>query len=293
MTMTARAIQQTLHSARDMPDVLDLYRWAVQDPETHAALLRVVYERLNPGRHAVTLREDFAGTSADAVAWVALAEGRRAVAVERDPETLAWARRRAARILGPRAAALTFIQGDVDRIGRADAPAADIITALNFSVLHLRERKVLVSYLRHARDGLLPGGALVLNLFGGAAAIRPHVERHRVTPKPRLPGDRAVAPFDYLWEVCRAGSSSGHVDCAIHFDLGGRELRDAFVYAWRLWSPRDILAACAEAGFARAQLWRHTYDPARGAQGVFLVAVAPEAVDALPRWTAYVVAQRA
>jgi len=54
-------------------DTLELYRWAVQDPETHATVLRLMYERLHPGRTPMLLREDFAGTSAEAVAWLALA----------------------------------------------------------------------------------------------------------------------------------------------------------------------------------------------------------------------------
>ena len=53
-------------------DRLELYRWAVQDPETHAVVLRTMYERLRPGRQPAILREDFAGTSAESVAWVML-----------------------------------------------------------------------------------------------------------------------------------------------------------------------------------------------------------------------------
>ena len=72
-------------------DTLELYRWAVQDPETHAVLLCTIYERLRPGRHPVILREDFAGTAAESVAWVALEKGRRAIAVDLDGPTLEWA----------------------------------------------------------------------------------------------------------------------------------------------------------------------------------------------------------
>src|SRR5687767_6970524 len=94
-------------------DILELYRWAVQDPETHAEVLRIMYESVHPGRSPTVLREDFAGTAAESVAWVALQEGRAAVAVDLDRETLRWARHRAERILGSEAECIEFIEGDV------------------------------------------------------------------------------------------------------------------------------------------------------------------------------------
>jgi hypothetical protein len=81
----------SLHDATCGPtamDRLELYRWAVQDPETHAIVLCTMYERLRSGRHPVILREDFAGTSAESVAWVILRHGRRAIAVDLDGPTL-------------------------------------------------------------------------------------------------------------------------------------------------------------------------------------------------------------
>jgi len=133
------------------PDSLELYRWAVQDPETHAMLLELVYERVRGGRSPEVLREDFAGTSAESVAWVALAEGRRAVAVDRDGATLAWARRRAGVILGEDAARVRFVEGDVRAVAPPEVPEADVIAALNFSVCYLHRRAALVAYLEHAR----------------------------------------------------------------------------------------------------------------------------------------------
>jgi hypothetical protein len=45
----------------DPLDTLELYRWAVQDPETNAVVLRTMYERLRPGRQPVGLRGHFRG----------------------------------------------------------------------------------------------------------------------------------------------------------------------------------------------------------------------------------------
>src|SRR5262245_32545212 len=120
-------------------DTLELYRWAVQDPETHAVVLRIMYEQVRSGRHPDVLREDFAGTSAESVAWLALRRGQRAIAVELDGATLAWAQRRAVRLLGARAGEIQFVEGDVRRVGPPEIPPADIIAALNFSILGLRD----------------------------------------------------------------------------------------------------------------------------------------------------------
>ena len=124
----------------------------MQDPETHAIVLRTMYERLRPGRKPVILREDFAGTSAESVAWVILQHGRRAIAVDVDGPTLEWAQRRAVRLLGPLASEIAFVQGDVRGVGPPEVPA-DIISVLNYSILYQREPEELLSYLRHASRG--------------------------------------------------------------------------------------------------------------------------------------------
>jgi SAM-dependent methyltransferase len=286
-------------SPADRPDALELYRWAVQDPETHATVLRLMFERLHPGHQPRVLREDFAGTSAEAVAWLALGAERQAVAVDRDAQTLAWARRRARRLLGPRAEQLRFVEADVMSVAPPVVPAADIVSVLNFSVLYLHDAAQLQTYLRHAWHCLASPGLLVLNLFGGRGALQPRIDTHRVTPRPRLMGEVAVPPFDYLWEQRAADPVTRRLDCRIHFRLPdptgrstGLQWRDAFRYDWRLWSLGELDAALREAGFSAVQVWRHTYDPTRGAQGVFLGAVDPADLEGLDLWTAYVVAVR-
>jgi SAM-dependent methyltransferase len=279
-------------------DTLELYRWAVQDPETHAIVLSTIYERLRPGRHAMVLREDFAGTSAESVAWVALARGR-AVAVDLDGPTLEWAQRRAVRILGAYASGVSFVRGDVRTIGPPEVPGADIISVLNFSILYQHDEEELRSYLQNALKGLAPCGILVLNLFGGAPAVQTGTTRRRVTPQPRLPGEAPIQPFDYLWEVRSYDPASARLDCRIHFAVPdpreperSHEWRDAFSYDWRLWSVHELAGACTGAGFSDVQVWRHTYDPSKGDAGVFLGSVEPDSLPALESWNAYVVACR-
>jgi SAM-dependent methyltransferase len=278
-------------------DLLELYRWAVQDPETHAVVLCTMYERLRPGRHPLLLREDFAGTCAESVAWVALQKGRHAIAVDLDGATLAWAERRAVRLLGARASEIEFLRHDVRMASPPEVPHADVIAVLNFSILYWRQPEELDSYLRHALNGLAPGGILVLNLFGGPATVKPGTTRHWVTPQPRLPSEPPISAFEYLWEVRSYDPASERIDCRIHFarpdpeaPAQNHEIRDAFTYDWRLWSVDALVAACARAGFSDVQVWRHTYDASKGAAGVFLGSVEPESLLALESWTAYIVA---
>lgn len=274
-------------------DVLELYRWAVQDPETHAMVLQVMYERTRPGQTAKVLREDFAGTSAESIAWAALDSQRTAIAVDLDGTTLAWARQRGERLLGTRVAQVTFIEGDALTTGvEQGAVAADITSVLNFSIYYLREPATLASYLAHAREVMAPSGILVMNLFGGPDSVAIGTTHTRVDRSPRLSTERGIAPFDYQWEVRAFDPTTRALECRIHFVVDGRELRDAFSYQWQLWSIDELLAACKTAGFASAQLWRHTYDPAKGAAGVFLGPVEASAVESLPQWTAYIVAAR-
>jgi SAM-dependent methyltransferase len=278
-------------------DLLELYRWAVQDPETHVAVLARMYAALRPGRRPTVLREDFAGTSAEAVAWVAAGEDRQALAIDLDAPTLAWAERRAARLLGARAAEVRFLVDDVRAVAPPRVAAADIISALNFSVLYFHQRAELIDYFRHALGALAPDGMLVMNLFGGPGAMRASIDRRQVTPRPRHPRENAPAPFEYQWEQLRFDAVTARLDCAIHFEVpaaapGASPLvaRDAFRYAWRLWTLPELTLAMREAGFAATQVWRHTYDPSHQRQPVFLGAV--DRIEGLDTWTAYVIGLR-
>lgn len=283
------------------PDLLELYRWAVQDPETHATVLDIMHRAGRPAHPALVLREDFAGTSADSVAWIALGGDapRRAVAIDLDAAALRWAGDRAALLLGPRAAAIEFACRDALGTVPPEAPEADILSVLNFSIQYLSDPATLSAYLDVARRSLAPGGILVANLFGGRGARLPSIDRRRVEPAPRLPAERPIAPFDYVWEVRSWDPATRVADCRIHFEVadaaspgGRRRIDDAFRYDFRLWEPREVMEAAARAGFGAVEFWRHTYDPSKGAAGVFLGAVDPGAVAELSTWTGYIVARR-
>lgn len=278
-------------------DRLELYRWATQDPETQVAVMAIIFGRLRPRSRPGVLREDFAGTAADAVAWVAAGATRRAIAVDRDAATIAWARRRAARILGRSVRRIQFITADVSKVAPPAVPAADIISVLNFSVCYFHRRAELGRYFRHARSCLRPDGLLILNLFGGPGARCALVEKHQITPRPRLTGESALPPFEYQWEQRSWHPATRRLDCRIHFvvppvgrSAPPRTIRNAFRYDWRLWTVSELTTLLRHAGFAEVQLWRHTADPARGTSGIFLGPVA--SIPRLAPWIAYLVAIR-
>lgn len=236
---------------------LDLYQYAVQDPDRQAAVLAAIYQHCRPGLEALRLREDFAGNAADARAWLAADPRRSAVAVEADRATLRAARRAAA--ADAMRARLQLIEADVTRLPAAAHAPVDLLCALNYSIGYLHRRPVLVDYLRRARQALAPQGVIVLNTFGGAAALQPGVMRHPIEPPP----EAALPAFDYCWEVRDYDPISARIDCRIHFEWRDRRGRprampDAFVYRWRLWSPMELMEAMHEAGYVRARAWRHT-----------------------------------
>ena len=204
------------------PHPLELYRWATQAPDTQAAVLEYIFRRLRPNRRPAVWREDFAGTAADATAWVAAHSTHRAIAVEHEAAVVTWAQRRARRLLGAQAKRLQFVTADVLATAPPQVAPADILSVLNFSICYFHAAAALRDYFRHARRCLKPDGVLVLNLFGGAGATRVRFDRHLVTPQAGRLREPAPPPFEYHWEHRAWRAAGRRIDCRIH-------LKDVFV----------------------------------------------------------------
>lgn len=246
------------------PHRLELYEHAVQQPGAEAALLGRMYEAMNEGEVAGLLREDFAGTCAVAAAWCESHPERQAMAIENHGPTLRWAERQRGEIED-----LHLVEADVMAVA---SPKVDVTAALNFSTLIYHDEAALLAYLRHARKGLLPGGVLVMDLFGGPGAQR------------RGTQTRPADGFTYQWEQRAFDAVTHRIDCRIHFTLpDGQEIKSAFRYDWRLWTPPELLTLLAKAGFGRVEVWSEAKNGRIGP-----VKRIPPVED----WVVYLVAQR-
>jgi len=222
----------------------DLYRWCVQDSSRMGAFVHAVH-----GGEPRVLREDFAGPTGLACAWVSGDASRSAVAVDIDPEPLAHV-----------PATLAMRRG-----GRLDlrcddsmtcAAKADVVAALNFAACELHERPALLAYFRAVLGRLNSGGVLVLDIYGGSTACE--TGRKQATarvPKsdPRFPG-MAGKKIGYTWQQVSHDAKTGRVENRISFKFEGDSFADAFVYDWRLWSITELRDLLTESGFGRVEL---------------------------------------
>jgi hypothetical protein len=77
----------------------------------------------------------------------------------------------------------------------------------------------------------------------------------------------------------------------MHFALpGGGELRDAFVYDWRLWSIPELRDAMAEAGFASTEVHDRLGDAIDGDGNLMVRPVRGEELD--DTFVVYIVARK-
>jgi SAM-dependent methyltransferase len=243
-----------------------LYTAAVQSVEADIAFFRRVY-RKERGRSFRRLREDFCGTAVLAHDWVRRGSDHHAWGVDLDRETLAWGRARYGPRLGRAARRLHLICRDVLDVHE---PAVDVVAALNFSYFVFRTRDALRRYFRQVRRSLARGGMLFLDAWGGTEAMSEEVERRRVAASTAFDGTKLPA-FTYVWEQELFNPIDHAMRCHIHFELrGGRRLRRAFSYPWRLWTLPELRELLLEAGFAAAQVYVEGWDEeADEADGIF------------------------
>jgi SAM-dependent methyltransferase len=230
---------------------LALYQQAVQHPLAEAFFLARVYEDYNDGQQARTLREDFCGSAAVSMGWIMADPDRRAVAVDNDAPTLAFAREQIDEQLGHAGQAISLVGDDVLHVHE---PKADLIASLNFSTLIWHDRPSLLHYFQQTLANLNPGGVFVMDLFGGPGAMHIGTQNREMM----LEDDTEAI---YHWEQRSFDCLTHRIDCRIHFTLpDGTQRRDAFVYDWRLWSIPELLELFHEAGFEQPQVWCDSLD---------------------------------
>lgn len=262
-----------------MLDRFACYELCVQSPRHIVTMLRAIHAGLardGAGAAAsggpVVLREDFCGTAAVSRRWCE-SEHTRAVAVDLDAQTLAWAQERVrhaglldriafhradstAKPIASRAAASALPSPHA----APPSEACDAVFVGNFSIGYIHRRADLMRYLRHSLDRLRAGvmgpGVFVCDTYGGAGAFRLGQTRRRHPGK----GHELI---HYLWCHEEADPITGMVTNSISFDIestltGQIEVRlpRTFVYRWRLWSIAELREAMLEVGFDRVEVYR-------------------------------------
>jgi SAM-dependent methyltransferase len=227
-----------------------LYQWSVQNPEFEVGFMDKVYKRLNKSRPLV-LREDFCGTALAAKEWVESHPERQAIGLDLDEETLEWGRKNNVDNLGPHASRVDLRLEDVRT---TTTPLADVVCALNFSYYLFSEFRELVSYFRHVRQSLKPGGIVFLDTYGGWESQQVKVEPRKV--------EGPEGNFTYIWDQAEYNPVDNMALCHIHFKFpDGKKWKKAFTYHWRLYTPAEVRDALLEAGFRHVEsLWDHEDD---------------------------------
>lgn len=241
--------------AKRIPDKHELYERAVQNPAAEVHFMSRVYKAYR-GEAARVLREDFCGTGAVSCEWVRSVGDRTAYGIDLDASTLAWGFEHHVMPLGDAGRRVRLIEGDV----RDRYPfKADVVVALNFSYFVFKERAEMLAYVKGVHRSLASRGIFVLDLFGGPEAQIVQEESTRY-------GD-----FTYVWDQADYNPVTGEILCYIHFKLrGGRVMRRAFTYDWRLWSMPEMGDILREAGFSRVDAYWEGTDRATGeGNGVF------------------------
>ena len=253
----------------------ELYEEAVQAVDAEVEFLEETFRALR-GRDAVSFREDFCGTASAACEWVRTGEGRYAIGVDNDAETLDWGRRhRVARLTEQDRARVKLIEADVRTV---DTEQVDLIGAFNFSYWMFETRDMLRDYFRSCHDALVDDGILFLDAFGGPDSIEVQKEKTKFDN------------FTYIWDQAEFHPVTQHMVCHIHFKFpDGSKIKRAFTYEWRMWTLPEIRELLLEAGFKSARVfWEGEDDDGEG-NGEFTETDRGESDLA---WVCYIVAEK-
>jgi SAM-dependent methyltransferase len=251
-----------------------LYEQSVQNVDVETEFLEQTFYSIRK-RRPVLFREDFCGTAAAACRWVSGNRRHRAIAIDIDPDVLAWGRKHnAGKLTSAQRKRLTLVEGDV-RLVRT--PAVDILAAFNFSYWCFRERHVLLDYFRRVRDTLVGDGLFFIDVFGGAEAFNECREKTK------------YGSFSYVWEQASYEPISGEYVCHIHFRFkDGSKLKRAFSYHWRLWTLPELRDLLVEAGFSRIHVYWEGEDDEGEPSGEYSLV---DQGENDPAWITYVVAE--
>ncbi len=256
-------------------DPYQLYQNAVQAPESDIEFFEQRFLEARR-RTPLRLREDFAGAGFLSLNWALSDPERTAVAVDVDPEPVAWGYLH------------NFGEGNGDGADRVEQVVGDAredhggdfdaVCAMNFSFCILQKRQELLAYLKSACTALVEDGVIFLELCGGTELETTATE------------EREIEGGTYIWEQAAFNPINHELTCFIHFILeDGTRLHRAFEYTWRLWSIPEVRELLAEAGFARSEVyWEAVNDEGEGTGEYHLT----EEEENQESWLVYIVGYR-
>jgi len=255
-------------------DKYHLYQLSVQSPEPDIKFLKKVYKKAR-GKNAKHFREDFCGTCLLTATWINQGKQFTAESYDIDPEPLAWGKKFNLDPLGKAADRATQRQADVRE---SSLKKPDVRCAQNFSYWIFKQRAEMLDYLKKCRKDLAKDGVFVMDIHGGPESITYMEEESEL--------DHG---FSYVWDQDAFWPVTNEATMKIHYRFkDGTEMRNAFVYDWRVWTIPELKELLAEAGFKHIDCyWEGTAADGESGNGIFKVT--KKGTNDLS-WVAYLVA---
>ncbi|CAN5862370.1 hypothetical protein BH11PLA1_BH11PLA1_09670 [soil metagenome] len=281
-----------------LPTKQDYYEASVQEPEAEIDFLLHAFKKLNlpaPRR----IREDFAASAINCMEWIASGPERAAIGVDLDRKVLLTDgnRRAAVRLTPAQRTRLSLVHADVLDDALLKLPRVDAVLAYNFSYWCFTQRALMLRYFQQVRRALAPRGVFLLDFFGGSNVLVEMQERRRF---------RRLGGFTYVWDQSKYDPATGNYLTKIHFEFPGdrtpkgraarkrkglaprKDIKNAFTYAWRLWTLPELRDILHDAGFKTVTLFADGEDRKGNSTGVWNPVTA---LDADLSFLCYIAAQ--
>jgi len=235
-------------------DKHDLYELSVQNPKEDVKFLNKVFKKEH-GRRPLSLKEDFCGTAWMCAEWVQSHDDRTAMGVDLDAKTQQWGHRKHIEPLGDVGGRIDLRTENVLQITE---PKVDVIVAFNFSYCTFQTRDKLVEYFRMARESLNSEGLFTIDIHGGPESFE------------ELEEETDHDDFTYVWDQEPINPVNHRARRAIHFRFpDGTEIKNAFIYDWRVWQLPELREILLDAGFSRVDVYWEGFDKDGEGNGVF------------------------
>jgi len=264
-------------------DKNELYELSVQNVESEIDFVDATYKEIR-GRYARKFREDFCGTGNTSVEWIGRRKTNTAVGLDIDQTTLDWGIDKRLQKLSPKdRERITLLNCNVLE-PKPEAKNMDCVLAMNFSYWLFKTRPVMLKYFKKVRESLNDDGIFFLDHYGGSEAMEEQEEIREIE-------DDDGSSFDYVWDQDKYYPITSEVDCKIHFRFpDGTEMKDAYVYTWRLWGLKEIQELLDEAGYKKVTVYWEGDDPdSDEGNGEFVPELKGEAC---PAFVSYIAAEK-